>query len=40
MRIAITLACLLAANVCFGHGNPIHVDVNNCLLYTSDAADE
>lgn len=35
MRIAITLASMLVANVCFGHGNPIHVDVNNGRLTVS-----
>jgi hypothetical protein len=35
MRIAITLACLLFANVCYGHGNPIHVDVDNGRLTIS-----
>jgi hypothetical protein len=35
MRIAITLACLLLANVCYGHGHPIHVDVNDGRLTVS-----
>jgi hypothetical protein len=36
MRTAIALAFLLVANTCYGHGNPIHVDVNNGRLTVSD----
>jgi hypothetical protein len=36
MRTAIAFASLLVANVCYGHGNPIHVDVNNGQLTVSD----
>ncbi len=35
MRTAIALASLLVANVCYGHGNPIHVDVNDGRLTVS-----
>lgn len=35
MRTAVTLASLLVANICYGHGNPIHVDVNNGRLTVS-----
>lgn len=32
MRLSLALACLLTANVCFGHGHPIRVNVANGQL--------
>lgn len=35
MRFVIALSCLLGANVCFGHGHPIRVDVSGGQLIVS-----
>jgi hypothetical protein len=39
MRIAIALSCLFLAEICYGHGNPIRVDVVNERLTVSGGLD-